>query len=143
MQTLRFTCNKATFVAHECAAVRWLDWDADFEMAQPFWPTGIPFDRQDWEEARRAGYRYCAVVEGNRIVAMAAVYRFSDEAWMLAAVRTAESHRCRGLGRQVSTFVTGHILNSGRLATCETRADNIPMIRTAESVGFRRSEQGG
>lgn len=143
MKTVRFTCDRGTFLGGESAAVRWLDWDADYEMAQQFWPPGIPLTRQVWEEAWDAGYRYCAVVEGKRIVALAAEYRFSDEAWMLAGVRTAEPHRRRGLGKQVCAFAVAHILGSGRLATCETREDNLAMMRTAESIGFRRPEQGG
>jgi RimJ/RimL family protein N-acetyltransferase len=141
MKTTKLICDRGTFVAAECGAARWLDWDADFEMAQQYW-SRIPcaLERKDWDEARDAGYRYCAIIQDKQIVALAAEYRFSDEAWMLAAVSTAEARRRRGYGKQVCSFVTAHILESVRLATCETRVDNVPMIRTAESIGFRRSE---
>jgi len=140
MTTARLICDKDTFRGRESDAVRWLDRDADFEMAQRFSPAEIGLTKQMWEEARNAGYRYCAVVQDNEIVALAAEYRFSDEAWMLASVRTADAYRRRGLGKEVCSFVTAHILTSGRLATCETIENNLPMIRIAESIGFRVSE---
>lgn len=140
MKMIRLTCDKTTFADVVCDAVRWLDWDADYEMARRIWPEEYPLAREVWEEARRLGYRYCAIVEGQEIVAVAAEYRFSEEAWMLAAVRTAAGHRRRGLGKQVCAFVTAHILAAGRLATCDTGEDNLAMIRTAQSIGFRRSE---
>jgi RimJ/RimL family protein N-acetyltransferase len=139
--TTKLKCDRSDFRGTDTSAVRWLEWDADFEMARQFWPTGIPLTRQMWEEARDAGYRYCAVVEGKEIVALAAEYRFSDAAWMLAAVRTSDRYRRRGYGKMVTSFVTKHILDSGRIATCEARDDNLAMIRTAESIGYRRSEQ--
>ena len=141
MKTTKLICDRATFLATECSSARWLDWDADFEMARQYWSAiPCPLERTDWEQARDAGYRYCAVLQDKQIVALAAEYRFSDAAWMLAAVSTAKAHRRRGYGKKVCSFVTAHILESVRLATCETRVDNVPMIRTAESIGFRRSE---
>ncbi len=139
MRRLKFTCSEATFRSVGSGAVRWLDWLADFEIAQRFWPPEIPLTRQIWKEARNAGYRYCAVVENTQITAIAAEYRFSDDAWMLAAVGTAEANRRRGYGKQMCAFVTAHILESGRIATCETYEDNLPMIRTAESIGYSSS----
>ena len=139
MRGLKFTCSKATFRSVGSGAVRWLDWEADFEMVQRFWPTKTPLKQQEWQEFRDAGYRYCAAVEDKQIVAVAAEYRFSDEAWMLAAVGTVEAYRRRGYGKQVCTFVTAHILKSGRIATCGTRENNLPMIRMAESIGYSSS----
>ena len=139
MGRLEFSCDKATFRRVGFGAVRWLDWEADFEMAQHFWSPCNPLTRQVWDGARNAGYRYCAVVENKQITAIAAEYRFSDDVWMLAAVATAEASRRRGYGKQVCAFVTAHILESGRTAICGTREDNLPMIRTAESIGYSSS----
>jgi len=65
------------------------------------------------------------------------VWRYSEEAWEVAAVYTVPAFRRRGYGKAVVSFVTAHILDAGRLATCHTRVDNAAMIATAESVGFR------
>ena len=44
--------------------------------------------------------------------------------------------RRRGYGQAVVSFVTGHILAAGRLATCSTSSDNLAMQRMAEAFGF-------
>lgn len=139
---ITLTCDRSSFEPTDFSNVRWLDWDADFERAQRFWPPYAPLSRQIWDQARRDGYRYCAIIEGGEIAAIATEYRFSDEAWMVAAVRTGALFRRRGYGKSVVSFVAAHILAAGRLATCVTRDDNIAMIRTAESVGFRRPDPG-
>ncbi len=41
------------------------------------------------------------------------------------------------LGRAVVSFVTGHILEAGRIAVIETGDDNRAMAATAKSVGFQ------
>ena len=64
-------------------------------------------------------------------MAIAAEWRYADDAWEAAAVSTLESHRRRGYGKRVVAFVTAHILASGRLATCHTAPDNLAMLRTA------------
>ena len=55
---------------------------------------------------------------------------------MVAAVSTASAFQRRGYGKAVVSFITHGILDAGRVAFCQTREDNLPMIRTAESVGF-------
>ena len=137
---VNLVCDRATFRGGETDAVRWLDWDADFEMAQRYWPPNLPLTRDVWDDARAVGYRYCGLIENGQILALAAEFRFSETAWMLAAVGTAVAYRRRGYGKRVSTFVTSHIVGEGRVATCMTRDESLPMIRTAESIGFRRSE---
>jgi len=92
--------------------------------------------REDWLENRRQGFTYCAVVERLQIQSMAAVWKYSATAWEVAAVVTRPAVRRRGYGKAVVTFVTTCVLDAGRLATCSTTSDNIPMQRIAESVGF-------
>jgi RimJ/RimL family protein N-acetyltransferase len=133
--------------------VRWLDWERDYELASTIWPKEHPLSRETWLEARELGYRYCAVVERRRVerrrvdrrpvgrprlLAIAAVWRYSETAWEAAAVRTRPDARRRGYAKAAVSFVTAHILDSGRRATCTTGQDNLAMQRTAEAVGFVR-----
>jgi len=123
--------------------VRWLDWERDYALASTTWPDEHPLDRETWQEARQLGYRYCGVVArrpagGVRLLSIAAVWRYSESAWEVAAVRTQPDARHCGYARAVVSFITAHILDSGRRATCTTGADNVAMQRTAESVGFFR-----
>ena len=134
---VKLVCTVEQFRPCSTARVRWLDWDRDYSLAEAFWPVQFPLTRKIWDEAREMGYRYCAIVEEGRIASLAAEYRYSDDAWMVAAVGTAPEYRRRGYAKAVVSFVTGGILRAGRLATCSTREDNMAMIRTAESVGFR------
>ena len=108
-------------------------------MARALWATaGLDLAFADWRQAHQDGYRYCGIVEEGAIVAIAAAWRYSEEAWDAASVRTVEGHRRQGFGKAVVSFVAEHILSSGHLATCTTRPDNVAMIKTAESVGFKR-----
>lgn len=116
--------------------MRWLDWDADFERAQGLWPTDFPLTREIWDGARQAGYSYCGVIEEDTLVACAAIWRYCDAAWEVAAVRTHEAYRRQGYGRAVVSFATAYILAQGRVATCHTAVTNVPMQRLAARIGF-------
>ena len=135
-QTVNLNCTRATFHPIQNYPVRWLDWDADFILAQEFVPEKAPLTREVWDDSRRDGYQFCAVIEKERIVAWAAAWRYSEKAWEVAAVRTHPEYRRRGYGQTVVSFVTGYILENGRLATCLTRSSNDTMQKTAMSVGF-------
>jgi GNAT superfamily N-acetyltransferase len=133
-------CTSDTFVPAADPRVRWLDQDTDFPLARESWAAkGIWMTRADWDEWHRHGYRYCGIVEDQRLVALAAVWTYSPTAWELAAVQTREGYRSRGYAKAVCSFATAHILASGRVATCGTGADNAPMLRVATSLGFRRA----
>jgi predicted GNAT family acetyltransferase len=99
--------------------------------------------REDWEQNRAEGFRYCAIVEHGAIAALAAVWTYSQTHWEVAAVSTAPASRRRGYGKAVVCFVTAHILEQGRKATILTENTNIAMLKTAESVGFYRSDERG
>lgn len=134
---VRLICTKETFQPWPSTIVRWLDWEEDFAVARNSGWQDPPLSRQEWEQARAQGFAYAAAFKGDRIVAVAAVWRRSDYEWEVAAVGTNPEFRRHGHGRTVVSFVTAYILDSGRVATCGTRADNVAMIRTAESVGFQ------
>jgi len=93
---ITLTCDRTCLRAASVSDVRWLDWDEDFSLVQQFWPREFPLSRRVWDQARADGYRYCAIVEAGQIASIAAEYRFSDDAWMVAAVKTATASRRRG-----------------------------------------------
>ena len=135
---VHYECTPATFRPQMRHPVRWLDWEQDDTLARTIWPGEHPLSRETWLEARELGYQYCGVIEGGRLLAIAAVWRYSATAWEVAAVRTQPDARRRGCAQAVVSFVTAHILDRGRRATCTTGVDNAAMQRTAESVGFTR-----
>src|SRR5262245_18130242 len=109
-QHTNYECTKQTF--HPCLRypVRWLDVAQDFELARAHWslplplepatPTGachshwsLPLTRDDWRQFQEDGYRYAAIIEEGRIVSLAAAWRYSENAWEVAAVSTAPEKR--------------------------------------------------
>jgi hypothetical protein len=131
-------CTPETFMPAPDPRVRWLDQEADFPLARESWEAkGLPMTRADWDDWHRQGYRYCGIIEDQRLVAFAAAWAYSPTAWELAAVHTREGYSSRGYSKDVCSFVTAHILASGRQATCSTRIDNSPMLRVVASLGYR------
>lgn len=142
MNYTHLRCARESFQPCPDPRVRWLDMQADYCLAAESWRrAGHSLTLEDWQQAHADGYQYCAIVEGGSIIAMAAVWRYSDTAWEVAAVGANESHRRQGLGKAVVSFITDHILSSGRLATCTTAETNEAMIQTARSVGFSCTPQ--
>ncbi len=137
-------------VNHECTAetfrpsmphpARWLDVEQDFELVRDYWNG--PLTNEEWVQFRSDGYFYCAAIFEGQVISLAAEWRYSQTAWEVAGVRTIPEARRNGYGKSVVSFVTAHILASGRKATCLTMADNLAMQRTAESVGFYRAPRG-
>ena len=74
--------------------------------------------------------------EDGRIVSRAAIWKYSQTAWEVAAVSTLPEYRCKGYGEIIVSHCTALILNNGKIATCTTSDTNIAMRRTAEKVGF-------
>ena len=135
---VRYECTRQTFRPDARYPVRWLDWDQDYALARTMWPDTCPLTPAVWREARESGYRYCGAIEQQRIVSIAAVWRYSETAWEVAAVRTRPEACMRGYTQAVVSLVTARILDAGKQATCTTARDNVAMQRTAESVGFNR-----
>ena len=136
-------CTLESFRPSDCSRVRWLDWENDYPLAQAYWPQDPPLSREDWEQNRAEGFRYCAIVEQEAIVALAAVWTYSQTHWEVAAVSTTPASRKIGYGKAVVCFVTAHILQQGHKATILTKNTNVAMLKTAESVGFSQSSERG
>lgn len=136
-------CTQDSFRPSDYSRVRWLDWENNYPLARAYWPQDPPLSREDWEQNRSDGFRYCAIVEQEVIAALAAVWTYSPTHWEVAAVSTAPAFRKRGYGKAVVGFVTAHIIEQGRKATLLTESRNVAMLRTAESVGFYHSDERG
>jgi RimJ/RimL family protein N-acetyltransferase len=132
------SCTKDTFTPSKTDRVRWLQVDFDFEIAQWYWQQmQSPLTFQTWIMVHAYGYQYAVILEAEKPVACAGVWRFSDTAWEVAAVSTLLPYRKRGYARQAVSFVTAYILGANRLATCSTSDENAAMIATARSVGYQ------
>lgn len=131
-------CTEEDFRPVSGQVVRWLDRDGDYPLAADFWrKTNAPLAQDAWVEANdQYGYRYAAVVLDGKITSVAALLPFSTQAWDVSAVKTDPVWRRQGYGKAVVSFVTDAIVSAGRTATCSTGHENVPMIKTAHSVGF-------
>ncbi|HVE91327.1 MAG TPA: GNAT family N-acetyltransferase [Actinomycetota bacterium] len=133
-EDLALWCDARTFTPVRDHPVRWLDWEKDFELA-------VELDNsvslESWLNVRDQGFVYCAVVKGDRALARAALWTYSESRWEVAAVRTREECRGRGMAKSVVSFVTAHILAAGRAPTLHTQPTNLAMLRAAKAVGFQ------
>ena len=139
-------CTLSDFIEQDTSAVRWLERDADYELAHGLWAAlGHELSYTDWIESHDLGYTYAGIIADREIISCAAEWRYSERAWEVAAVVTRREWRRRDYSTKVVAFVTAHILQSGRLATCTTSGDNAAMLATAKRVGFRviESEEMG
>jgi predicted GNAT family acetyltransferase len=138
MSLVYFACTRGDFIAAAYDQVRWLDLDNDYPLARDYWGAhGQLLSADQWKKAHAFGYQYAAVIAAERIISTAGLWRFSEDCWEVAAVSTLQDFRRRGYACQTVAFVTHHILEAGKLATCATGEGNAAMIATAKSVGFQ------
>ena len=136
--TVWFTCTRETYRPASSPDVRWLDIPDDIPHLNGMWrETGSALTEAEWRQIAADGYTYAGVILDGRLISVAAVFKFSEDAWMLAAVGTSEPFRRRGLAKQTCSFVTGYILDHVPTATCGTRSTNDAMIRTAKRIGVQ------
>ena len=139
MTYIHLICTQATFRPSPISKIRWLNQAQDYFLASEFWPADVPLRQSDWDEAHAQGYQFCALIENEHILSLAAEWRYSEQRWEVAGVQTHPSYRRRGYAKATVSFVTEHILAQGRVATCTIEANNTGMICTAQSVGFERT----
>ncbi|MDF2543697.1 MAG: acetyltransferase [Herbinix sp.] len=128
---VKYTVQLSDFKPVSFKKVRWLN-DDDYHYMNELWDMSY----ETWNEARNDGFTYCAVLEDNKIISVAAVWRYSQDKWEVAAVNTRENFENRGLAKMTVSCVADYILNQNRIPTLTTGEDNIPMRRVAEAVGF-------
>lgn len=147
-QLAYYALTKNTFRPRSRHAVRWLSPHQDYPLARDYWLTCPSagqdiLTQDDWQQAHELGTSYAAVTSGEgeheRILSIAAVVRYSEVAWEVGDVSTADpAFRRQGLGTSACSFVAQYILGSGRIATLTTSLDNRPLHQTAEKIGFVR-----
>lgn len=115
--------------------VRWLSQD-DFRYMYEFCNMSL----ETWNGAKEAGYTYCAVIEDDKTISIAAVWKYSPDKWEAAAVNTRKGYENMGFAKQVVSFVTDYILSQNKIPTLTTCENNIPMRRVAEKLGFKLME---
>lgn len=133
---IKYTINSSLFKPVDFGQVRWLLAD-DFHYMHEFWNMSL----QDWNEAKEEGYTYCAFIEDEKIVSLAAVWKYSKEKWEVAAVNTRKNYENLGLAKKVVSFVTNYILSNNKIPTLTTDKDNIAMQKVAEKVGFKEQKE--
>jgi RimJ/RimL family protein N-acetyltransferase len=140
---VHLVCRREAFRPVPATRARWLEPEADYAAARALWAPFTDLGRAEWLDFWTQGYAYCGIFEQGALVARAAVWRYSDGAWELAAVFVVPERRRRGLAKEVCSLATARILDAGRLATCSTRADNAAMRRTAAALGYAPGPDGG
>jgi len=135
------------FRIEETAEIRWLELPSDLYSICLFSKDRKPdmvFDEKEslksFQEWHDNGCMYCAIFAEGRIVAMAAVEKYSDDKWETADVRVLRAERNKGYAKQICYFVTKYILEHGYSATCRTEDDNISMQRVIHALGFNPCE---
>ena len=132
-------CTKQDLIPMDHTSIRWLKPDTDHELAKEYWgEREQDLSYEPWVQAHKLGTQYAALVQDDKIVSRAGVWRYSDEAWKVAAVSTLDGFCHKGHTKRIGAFVAAYILASGRLATCSTDDGNIAMIATAKRVGFQK-----
>lgn len=92
---------------------------------------------KDWLDMLEAGTDVFLLFDNGKPVARCCIERIDDNTLEAADVRTAKKYRRNGYSKQLVSYVTKLILSEGKKATCRTTADNTPMLKVIDSVGFR------
>ncbi len=90
------------------------------------------FDRNAWTDY--------VIIENGKIISRAGIWKAKDNEWEVAGVSTLPAYRRKDYGKTVVRHCIAKIIESGRTATCSTKATNIPMIKTAIKAGFKLVE---
>lgn len=134
---VKYVCEKSMFKPVDFSNVRWADDESDYEPMREFISDfGNDLFVTDWLSHASRGYTFCAVFNDDKISSRAAILKHTDTAWEVAAVATRKAVRNQGFAKQVVSYITEHILRSGRVAILNTAEDNIAMRKTVESLGF-------
>lgn len=131
------------FYPNAKAEIRWIKLPEDLYSIYLFSKDRKPdlvFDENESYELFQKWYEngciYCAMFINGKIVATAAVEKYSDTKWETSDVRVMSSERGKGYAKQICFFVTKFILENGHIATCRTEEDNIPMQKVIQSLRF-------
>jgi RimJ/RimL family protein N-acetyltransferase len=121
----------------EPQAVRWLEMPEDLpRLNRHLEYRGKPEITLGKYESWLENANYCGLFLGEKMVARGAVERYSEDAWETADIATLYEERGHGYAKQIAHFVTKHILERGKIATCRTLKTNLAMQRVLTALGF-------
>ena len=133
------------FYPDEKAEIRWIKLPDDLYSVYLFSKDRKPdiiFDEKEMLESFQKWYEngciYCALFVNERIVASAAVEKYSEDKWETGDVRVLRDERNKGYAKQICYFVTKYILENNKTATCHTEEHNIAMQKVIDALGFKR-----
>lgn len=110
-------------------------------LAQPYLKRYDHLDKESVENYRQIaalGFSFGAYAGGQCVgIALAEPHRWNGSLWVWE-LHVAESHRRRGVGRQLIETLAEKAREVGlRTVVCETQNTNVPAIQFYHSVGFR------
>ena len=138
---IRYQCMKEAFSGSSHTCVKAFDAYACYDALQEFYITfdkNLVFSKEEYFQSSVPSDLWDDYViwENGKIIARAAIWKYSQTAWEVAAVSTLPAHRGKGYGTMVVEHCTAMILKSGKIATCTTSDTNTAMRRVAEKAGF-------
>ena len=109
------------------------------ELTEPYekhWPASED-DFRNYREVVNQDLSFAAY-DGGRLVGMAIAERIDwNRSLCIWEFRVAESHRRKGVGRQMMENVAANAKKKGlRVLVCETQSTNVPAIDFYRRVGF-------
>ena len=143
---IKFKCTKDSFrgSSHNCV----MEFDAyeNFEQLSEFY---VSFDKNlifSKEEYFKGGIPYdmwddYVIWDNGKIVSRAAIWKYSQTKWEVAAVSSLPEYRGKGYGEMLVGHCTAIILSHGKVATCTTNDTNIAIRGLLEKVGFTETKQ--
>jgi len=79
---------------------------------------------------------FYGVYEGNKPISWLGTIWESDKACEIGFAYTREGYRGKGLMKTLTSFITGRILEKGKIPILHTVETNTPAIKIAESLGY-------
>ena len=141
MTEIKYICTKDSFRGslHPCV----MEFDAyeNYEALSEFYVSfdqNLKFSKEEYFANAIPSdlWNDYVILDQGKIVARAAIWKYSQTAWEVAAVSTLPEYRGKGYGEMVVSHCTALILNHGKVATCTTSDTNQTMRSVAEKVGF-------
>ena len=138
---IKYKCTKDSFKGSSYSCVMEFDAYENFEALSEFY---VSFDKNlvFSKEAYFAGgisrdlWDDYVIWDNGKIVSRAAIWKYSQTAWEVAAVSTLPEYRGKGYGAMVVRHCAAIILEHGKVATSTTSDTNTAMRRILENTGF-------
>jgi predicted GNAT family acetyltransferase len=144
IMSIKYTCTEDRYRSYPAPDVVLFDTIGQFDKLLSFFGEPESEDER-MTDAERDNY-FLQIKNGKwldfvvmideKIVARAIVWNYEDQISEIGAIHVKPEYRKQGLGTQLVSCCTGHVLMNGRVATGITTEENIPMRKTFEKIGF-------